>query len=79
MTGTHPQIVLDIDPTIDPIGGRLSTNGSTQRPFSGWIALAREIEDALIAARRPSSDAPQPTTHQRATTAYTMPENKSNT
>jgi hypothetical protein len=45
------RVLLELDPSAEPIGGLLSVDGEPARRFSGWLALARELEAALAAAR----------------------------
>jgi hypothetical protein len=53
MCGIRVRVLLELDPSLESIGGVLSVDGGRQRPFSGWLALARELDAALAAARRP--------------------------
>jgi len=41
------RIILDIDPTIEPIEGSMSVTGLPARDFSGWMGLTRALERAL--------------------------------
>jgi hypothetical protein len=45
------RVLLELDPSAEPIGGLLSVDGEPARWFSGWLALARELETALAGAR----------------------------
>jgi hypothetical protein len=45
------RVLLELDPSAEPIGGLLSVDGGPARRFSGWLALARELETALASAR----------------------------
>jgi hypothetical protein len=40
-------VTLEIDTDSDPIAGRLSEGGAPDRPFVGWLGLARALELAL--------------------------------
>jgi hypothetical protein len=51
MYGARVRVLLELDPSLESIGGILSVDGGPQRPFSGWLALARELDTALKAAR----------------------------
>lgn len=53
MCGIRIRVLLELDPSLESIGGELSVDGGRQRPFSGWLALARELDAALAAARPP--------------------------
>jgi hypothetical protein len=50
MYGVRVRVLLELDPSREPIGGVLSVDGGPQRPFAGWLALARELDSALKAA-----------------------------
>ena len=52
MYGIRVRVLLELDASLEPIGGVLSVEGEPARPFSGWLALAREL-DAAVAAVRP--------------------------
>jgi hypothetical protein len=62
MSGIRVRILLELDPSVEPIGGALSVDGGPARPFSGWMALARELDAALAPARlpRPPTKPPEP-------------------
>jgi hypothetical protein len=47
------RIVLDLDPTADPVGGWIVGARGDVAPFSGWLALGRAIELKLAVAREP--------------------------
>lgn len=47
-------IILDIETEADPIAGRLRVQGDEERGFTGWIELARVLEEALAASRERS-------------------------
>ena len=51
MNGARVRVLLELDPALEPIGGTLSVNGGRAQPFSGWLALGRELDAALAAAR----------------------------
>lgn len=53
MSDIRVRVLLELDPSVEPIGGVLSVDGERERPFSGWLALARELDAALAAARPP--------------------------
>ncbi len=53
MYGIHVRVLLELDASLEPIGGVLSVEGEPGRPFSGWLALARELDAAVAAARPP--------------------------
>ena len=53
MKRTWVRVVLELDPARDSIGGMLSVDGGRSHPFSGWLALGRELDAALAAARPP--------------------------
>jgi hypothetical protein len=53
MCGIRVRVVLELDVSLEPIGGVLSVEGGPARPFSGWLALGRELDAALAAARPP--------------------------
>jgi hypothetical protein len=53
MSDTWVRVLLELDPSVEPIGGLLRVDGGRARPFSGWLALARELDAALAAARPP--------------------------
>jgi hypothetical protein len=40
-------LTLEIDTDSDPIAGRLSEGGAPDRPFVGWLGLARALELTL--------------------------------
>lgn len=52
MCDIRVRVLLELDPSVEPIGGVLSVEGGLARPFSGWMALAREL-DAALASTRP--------------------------
>jgi hypothetical protein len=58
MSGEQVRIVLYLDPAADPIGGSLGGDGSPARPFSGWLALGRALEQELALARQAPGPAP---------------------
>jgi hypothetical protein len=60
MNGMWVRVLLELDPAVEPIGGMLSVNGGRAVPFSGWLALGREL-DAALAAARPAQSARKPT------------------
>jgi hypothetical protein len=51
VSAEHLRILLDIDPAAEPIGGSLTPDGAAARPFSGWLALGRALEEELVLAR----------------------------
>ena len=51
MNDARVRVLLELDPALEPIGGTLSVNGGRAQPFSGWLALGRELDAALAAAR----------------------------
>jgi hypothetical protein len=59
MSDVRIRVLLDLDPSAESISGLLSVDGGRQRPFCGWLALAREL-DAALAAARPSPPAGAP-------------------
>jgi hypothetical protein len=59
MRGVRVRILLELDLSLEPIGGTLSVDGGPQRRFSGWLALARELDAALEDAR-PASPPTEP-------------------
>jgi hypothetical protein len=59
MNRTWVRVLLKLDPALDSIGGTLSVDGGRARPFSGWLALGREL-DAALAAARPAQPARKP-------------------
>lgn len=50
MSAERLRIILDIDPTIEPIEGSMSVTGLPARDFSGWMGLTRALERALTTA-----------------------------
>ena len=60
MTGIRVRVLLELDPSAESIGGVLSVGGGPERPFSGWMALARELGAALETVRpaQPPETAP---------------------
>ncbi|HEU5391089.1 MAG TPA: hypothetical protein VFV73_34825 [Streptosporangiaceae bacterium] len=62
MCGIRVRVLLELDPSAEPIGGLLSLEGGPTRPFSGWLALGRELDAALASARppRPRANPPEP-------------------
>ena len=50
------RIVLELVAGGEPIQGRLSTSDGEWRSFTGWMALARAIDDALTARRRQDTE-----------------------
>lgn len=48
-------ITLDIDTRADPIAGRLLGPEGDERPFTGWMELARVLEEALRGSRERDS------------------------
>lgn len=44
---------LEIDPTEEPISGRVSAPDGTSRPFRGWLELATVLEALLSAPAAP--------------------------
>jgi hypothetical protein len=60
MRGVRVRVLLELDPSLESIGGVLAVDGGPQRPFSGWLALARELDAALKDARpAPSPQEPE--------------------
>ncbi len=59
MNGIRVRVLLELDPSVESIGGLLSVDGERGRPFSGWLALAREL-DAALAVARPSRPPKRP-------------------
>ena len=58
MSDIRIRVLLELDPLAEPISGLLCVDGE-RRPFSGWLALARELDAALAAARpQPRPKAP---------------------
>jgi len=53
MSDIRIRVLLELDPSAESISGLLSVDGERQRPFWGWLALARELDAALAAARPP--------------------------
>lgn len=51
MNDARVRVLLELDPALVPIGGTLSVDGRGAQPFSGWLALGRELDAALAAAR----------------------------
>ena len=51
MNDVRVRVLLELDPSAESIGGLLSVGGGPERPFSGWMALARELDAALEAVR----------------------------
>lgn len=51
MNDIRVRVLLELDPSAESIGGLLSVGGEPERPFSGWLALARELDAALVAVR----------------------------
>jgi hypothetical protein len=60
MSGIRVRVLLELDPSVEPIGGVLSVDGGPARPFSGWMALGRELDAALASARPPHPPANPP-------------------
>lgn len=59
MSDIRIRVLLELDPLAEPISGLLCVDGERRRPFSGWLALARELDAALAAARpQPRPKAP---------------------
>ena len=59
MSDIRIRVLLELDPLAEPISGLLGVDGGRRRPFSGWLALARELDAALAAARpQPHPKAP---------------------
>lgn len=67
MSGAHVRILLDLDQSIHPVGGRITGGGAPEREFAGWMQLAEALDAALTAGRKdrpdggvspPSSDVP---------------------
>jgi hypothetical protein len=58
MYGVRVRVLLELDPSLESIGGALSVDGGPQRPFSGWLALGRELDTALAAARPAPPETP---------------------
>jgi hypothetical protein len=47
----HPIFVtLELDPSAEPIRGLARGSEGTERPFTGWLGLARALEQTLEAA-----------------------------
>jgi hypothetical protein len=51
MSDIRVRVLLELDPSAESISGLFSADGERQRPFRGWLALARELDAALAAAR----------------------------
>lgn len=53
MAGDHRtvRIELDVDVDREPIAGRLTSGAERTRDFTGWVALAHEIEHARDTAK----------------------------
>jgi len=51
MSDIRIRILLELDPLAESISGLLCVDGEQRRPFWGWLALARELDAALAAAR----------------------------
>jgi hypothetical protein len=45
-------LTFELDLDADPVSGVVLDGTGEGRPFSGWMALTREIENALDAGRR---------------------------
>lgn len=60
MTDIRVRVLLELDPSAESIGGLLSVGGEPERPFLGWMALARELDSALEAVHptQPPETAP---------------------
>jgi hypothetical protein len=60
VTDIRVRVLLELHPSAESIGGLLSVGGEPERPFSGWMALAGELDAALEAVRptRPPEAAP---------------------
>ena len=50
------RIELDVEVDREPIAGRLTSGAERTRDFTGWVALAHEIEHARDTAKRTSAD-----------------------
>jgi hypothetical protein len=51
MTAERMRIVLELDVAEGPIAGSLTGEQTPARPFSGWIALGRALEQEVARAR----------------------------
>jgi len=61
-SGRHIRLIVDIDPTSDPIQGMLSHGDGPEQPFVGWTPFVRAVEIALdIGRRRLDTPPDQPT------------------
>ncbi|MFZ0215392.1 MAG: hypothetical protein WAM30_05560 [Candidatus Dormiibacterota bacterium] len=56
MSPQRLRIILDVDPTSEPIEGLISVQGAPDRDFSGWMGLTRALEMALRAAAEGSAE-----------------------
>lgn len=52
MDGDSTRVVIDLDPSVDPIGGGLRVGRGAVQPFAGWLELAGALADALAQARQ---------------------------
>jgi hypothetical protein len=46
------RVILELEPT-EPVGGRLTPEGSAPVAFSGWIGLHAVLEQLLAEIRQP--------------------------
>jgi hypothetical protein len=51
MTAERIRVLLELDRDADPIAGSLTGDRTPARPFSGWLALGRAIEQEITRAR----------------------------
>jgi len=51
-------LVLEIDPSNDPVSGWLSDEHGTRRSFSGWLGLAGALETLIDAPGERAADEP---------------------
>jgi hypothetical protein len=49
MRRRHVRLVLDLDPELHPVGGRIRQRGRLPRRFSGWMQLASAVTEAVAA------------------------------
>jgi hypothetical protein len=50
MRRRHVRLVLDLDPELHPVGGRIRQRGRLPKPFTGWMQLASALTEAVAAA-----------------------------
>jgi hypothetical protein len=55
-THRRARLVLDFDVDAEPVSGVVVHEDHDGKPFSGWMALTRTIEETLNAARHPQPD-----------------------